>query len=41
VSQSVLQALSHFFGLDNLSGAQSGFWSRIGSDLLERHGRAA
>jgi hypothetical protein len=35
VIQSVLQALSHFFGLDNLAGVQYGFWSGIGSDLGE------
>jgi hypothetical protein len=27
--------LSHFFGLDNLSGPFYGFWSGIGSDLGE------
>jgi hypothetical protein len=33
--QSLLHSLSHFFGLDNLSGAQYGFWSGIGSDIGE------
>lgn len=27
--------LMHFFGLDNLSGPQYGFWSGIGSDISE------
>ena len=25
----------HFFGLDNLSGPQYGFWSGVGSDISE------
>ena len=29
----MLHWLSHFFGLDNLSGPFYGFWSGIGSDL--------
>ena len=28
-------ALMHFFGLDNLSGPQYGFWSGVGSDISE------
>lgn len=31
----VLHALSHFFGLDNLSGPFYGFWSGSGSDIQE------
>lgn len=27
--------LSHFFGLDNLSGPWYGFWSGVGSDISE------
>ncbi len=27
--------LSHFFGLDNLSGPFYGFWSGVGSDIAE------
>jgi hypothetical protein len=32
---SFLHALSHFFGLDNASGAHYLFWSGIGSDISE------
>lgn len=31
----MLQALAHFFGLDNLSGPFYGFWSGVGSDVSE------
>jgi len=31
----IWHALSHFFGMDNLSGAQYGFWSGVGSDIGE------
>lgn len=31
----IWQALGHFFGLDNLSGPQYGFWSGVGSDITE------
>lgn len=27
--------LSHFFGLDDLSGSYYGFWSGVGSDIAE------
>lgn len=33
--QGILNALAHFFGLDNLSGPQYGFWSGVGSDISE------
>lgn len=31
----MLHWLAHFFGLDNLSGPQYGFWSGVGSDISE------
>jgi hypothetical protein len=31
----MLHWLSHFFGLDNLSGPFYGFWSGVGSDIGE------
>jgi len=30
-----MQWLSHFLGMDNLSGAHYGFWSGAGSDISE------